>query len=178
MMIATPGGGDKYTDLSMYKLQVPDNKFLTFKTKTCDNMTVILLGENNTMVTIGGTNETTYMITKNDEVKVSFTMENTTDCNEYKQYWVRWDDDMIEVGEGSLGNQAGVVMWKDPEPSMVTGLAIFSGETSGSWMFPTPGILVCSLDVVVTRAKAYYLFLCLNVYCCKYLIILLPDRLG
>ena len=94
------------------------------------------------MVTIGGINETIYTISKYGEIKVTMTEENTTGCDDYKQYWIRWDDGLVEVGEGSVGNVPGIVMWKHPQPISVMDIAIFSGNSSGSWIFPTPGKLL------------------------------------
>lgn len=107
-------------------------------TKTCNNMSVIL---GNYSITIGGINDTIYTISKDGEEMFTTMKENTTGCDEYKQFWIRWDDNSVEVGEGSLGNVSGVAMWKDPIDSVVvTDIAVFSGSHGGSWIIPTPGI--------------------------------------
>lgn len=124
------------------------NQFITFMTKTCKDVSIILKGDNITMITIGGENDTMYTISQDGVEKFTMTVANTTGCDQYQSFWLRWDGGVVEIGEGTLGNTQGIAMWKDPESTKVTDIGLSSGDSAAVWKFPVPGMLMLTYDIV------------------------------
>jgi len=55
------------------------------------------------------------------------------DCNNYKTFWVSWENYRIVVGQGALIGQSSFLDWVDPEQRVFLGLTISTWDGSQGW---------------------------------------------
>jgi hypothetical protein len=67
---------------------------------------------------------------------VTVTTPDILDCNSFQKFWVTWKDGIIQVGRGLVPERQPIIVWQDPNPYTIRGIAISTGfGTSGSWEF-------------------------------------------
>ena len=64
------------------------------------------------------------------------THSNLLDANNYKPFWISWEDNTIRVGRGYFYGQELLAEATDPNPRLITALGFSTGyQNSGQWQF-------------------------------------------
>ena len=67
-----------------------------------------------------------------DRVRVE--TPSIVDCDEVRQFWVRWDNGAITMGDGFEVGYSAVMSWEDPDPHEVNYVTLSTGWGAvGEW---------------------------------------------
>ena len=100
------------------------------------------------------------MLRKHGVTVHEYNETGVTDCNNYKSFWVSWDEDQIQVGVGHEKNALPILGWSDPDYGNVghVGFSTGYGE-EGQWRFrETLGMLDVDASVVRFRGLIVSIF--------------------
>lgn len=124
---------------------------ITFKVQACHDVHFALINGHSEQdqlyeIVIGGWNGMKSVIRtakQSQEVKQKQHASKILDCSTYKQFWISWNHETIEVGEGGFIGQHTFMGWTSGAPLIPIqdgGFYTAFGST-GDWIFDIQGIV-------------------------------------
>ena len=136
---------DNY-NYNQFWLTVAGRWFIVFRVKACNDahigLAAIVGNSENRLyeVVIGGQGNTQSYIRRTAQSTDDEALAETPDilsCNEFRSFWIQWENNHVEVGEGSVINQRRFINWADTtDPHGISALTLSTGwESTGDWQF-------------------------------------------
>ena len=132
-------------DYNQFWLTLNARSYIVFRVMACNDAHIGLsaaTGNSKTRMyefVIGGNSNTeTYIRTARlSETKATESTEGILDCQAFRPFWVRWVDNVLELGEGTHAGKRSIIKWEDTEdPHPVEALTISTGfDAEGVWEF-------------------------------------------
>ncbi|KAI0235762.1 hypothetical protein LSAT2_013711 [Lamellibrachia satsuma] len=91
-------------------------------------------------ITIGGWNnkQTAIRVQQGDHetIQVAEDTRGIVNCDEWRQFWIRWEYNVVEAGAGNDVGASRVIHWSSVDPIIVTALSVSTGDGfKGEWGF-------------------------------------------
>ena len=122
---------------------VHGDRWLSFKVRACSDANFALMLSDGTSdptleyeVVFGGEENTRTFISKAGTTVASVDSVNILDCGSFREFWVRWQGDLIEAGmSGHVGSNR-IVHYAETDPRGVDLVSLSTGNGhGGEWVF-------------------------------------------
>ena len=89
-------------------------------------------------IVIGGWQNSKSVIrrARQGTIEVEASTPNILDCNSARNFWLSWEDGVIQFGTGGIVGQTRILSYTDPNPYTVNSLTVATAEGQiGDWRF-------------------------------------------
>ena len=135
---------DNY-NYNQFWLSVSGRWFMVFRVQACNDAHIGLAAtagnsENRLYEVVIGGNGNTQSFIRRTRLSSNEAVAETPDilnCNELRTFWIQWENNHVEVGEGSVLNEGRFINWYDTtDPHVITAMALSTGwGSTGDWQF-------------------------------------------
>jgi hypothetical protein len=116
--------------------------FIAFQVLACREARILLtedpfdLSVYTREVLLGGWGNTKSAIyTKNNQTGVEKDTTGILDCEDFRQFWIRWESGVLSVGQGQLNGEE-LMSYEETESRSIVAVSISTGDGStGEWQF-------------------------------------------